>query len=607
MSSNSNDKNNLLLNHIKNINKSDIELEQLKKENQVLKEENLKLKTEMTIKNENIPHNNNTSSNFFLISQIEQLWIEIGENNINECFVDYYSYPDILHEIICKIVNIIQSMISNTTSSIIAKFMNECNISTNNRSDYSFILKKIYVIIKEYHKEVFNTENSFESFKEEFSKFMKNEIYRKINNSLREQTEIEMNSNSFKSLYINLLNVIIFVEFSDNLMLRVNSKIKEIKNFKLPTSKCICVEGKFDKNKEYLVLLPSPTTQKGFVKYCQLWPIVIEYSNDVKNNSPSKLNQQIDLKLEIEINNKNPFSPKPQNKNINNNKVNSNNETIQNSTKKHLLTMRYFNTNYDFKVFNNNNKNSKKNENNNINHNNILNYNLNLGGIFNIKSPPTKSKRVSNIKKNLHKKNNNKFFSPQTEKKGNTLKNSKTNQIYTIHNNPSVIVNQGNHYMSKSSLSKKNTLNSQSIHIQTNNSVNNKNNDNNLSKSKHRSLLSLHYVRGDEDIPPKKAFIKIKEYIAHRITKHKQNNASIYNKHKKSNTNSLGDNYILNGLGCFYANNNKYNLSNLLFSNNNIYENERNNTTENINHLKLSSVSPSMGKQKQCYFKYSKN
>ena len=79
---------------------------------------------------------------------------------------------------------------------------------------------------------------------------MKNEIYRKINNSLREQTEIEMNSNSFKSLYINLMNVIIFVEFSDNLMLRVNSKIKEIKTFKLPTSKCICVEGKFDKNKE---------------------------------------------------------------------------------------------------------------------------------------------------------------------------------------------------------------------------------------------------------------------------------------------------------------------------------------------------------------------
>ena len=116
MSSNSNDKNNLLLNHIKNINKSDVELEQLKKENQVLKEENLKLKTEMTIKNESIPHNNNTSSNFFLISQIEQIWIEIGENNINECFVDYYSYPDILHEIICKIVNIIQSMISNTTS-----------------------------------------------------------------------------------------------------------------------------------------------------------------------------------------------------------------------------------------------------------------------------------------------------------------------------------------------------------------------------------------------------------------------------------------------------------------------------------------------------------
>jgi hypothetical protein len=359
MSSNSNDKNNLLLYHIKNINKGDIELEQLKKENQVLKEENLKLKTEMTIKNESIPHNNNTSSNFFLISQIEQIWIEIGENNINECFVDYYSYPDILHEIICKIVNIIQSMILNTTSSIIAKFMNECNISTNNRSDYSFILKKIYVIIKEYHKEVFNTENSFDSFKEEFSKFMKNEIYRKINNSLREQTEIEMNSNSFKSLYINLMNVIIFVEFSDNLMLRVNSKIKEVKTFKSPTSKCICVEGKFDKNKEYLVLLPSPTTQKGFVKYCQLWPIVIEYSNDVKNNSPNKLNQQIDLKLEIEINNKNPFSPKPQNKN-NNNKVNSNNETIQNSTKKHLLTMRYFNTNHDFKVCNNNNKNSKK-------------------------------------------------------------------------------------------------------------------------------------------------------------------------------------------------------------------------------------------------------
>ena len=592
-----------------------LELEKLQKENEILKQENQKLKTEITINpnNKNQLHINNTSSNFFLISQIEQTWNEIGENNITECFIDYFAYPDILHEIICNIINIIQSIVSSTISSIISNFMNECNISITNQNDYAFILKKIYVIIKEYHKDVFKKENLFDSFKNAFCLFMKDHIYVKVNNCLREQTESEIHLNSFKGLYMNLLNVIVFIELSENLVLKVNDKVKDVKVFHMDTdNKCICVDGLFDKTKQYLVLIPSPTTQKGFVKYCKLYPIVIAYSN--KDNKGSvhikKYNQQVELKLEIEINNKHPIDVEY----VCNNKCNGNNvkkvnqtEMTQNSIKKNVLTMRYLHTNYNFKVCDYLTKNVKKTNitpsHNNNNNNNNTNLIINNG--FSYKSPLTKTKRVSNIKKHFSKSNARKYLSPQTETRGNSLKsNSKTNQI-VIHNNN----NNNNNKLNKHSPQKiyPNTQTTTSSH----NNILTTNNKNNIAKGKHRSFLSLHYIRNEEDFPPKKALTKIKEYIVHRITKRKHNSGNICNKRRKSNANSIGENILINTNN--QNDNNKYpttavTANNIILTNhNNVYENERNNTSENVNHLRLNSVSPSMSKIKQCYFSSIKN
>ena len=616
-----------------------LELEKLQKENEMLKQENQKLKTEITINppNKNNIHinNNNTSSNFFLISQIEQTWNEIGENNITDCFIDYFAYPDILHEIICNIINIIQSIVSTTISSIISNFMNECNISITNQNDYTFILKKIYVIIKEYHKDVFKKENIFDTFKHAFCLFMNNHIYIKVNNNLKEQTESEIHLNSFKALYMNLLNVIVFIELSENLVLNVNEKVKDVKVFNGDTeSKCICVDGLFDKKKEYLVLIPTPTTQKGFVKYCKLFPIVIAYGNkDNKGgggNVKKKYNQQVDLKLEIEISNKHPLvvdgnyicnSNSNVKCNDNNNNINkkvNQIEMMQHTIKKNdVLTMRYLHTNYNFKVCDYLTKNAKKTNitpsHNNNNNNNNTNLIINTGLTY--KSPLTKSKRVSNIKKHFSKYNTKKYLSPQTETRGNSLKSSsKTNQIVLHTNN-----NNNNNKLNKHSPQKlhPNTQTTTSSH---NNILTTTNNKNNIAKGKHRSFLSLHYIRNNEDdFPPKKALTKIKEYIVHRITKRKHTNSgnNICNKRRKSNANSIAEHLLLNTNNQNdNNNNNKYtttthttttNNNNIITCHNNVYENERTNTSENVNHLRLNSVSPSMSKIKQCYFTSIKN
>ena len=596
-----------------------LELEKLQKENEMLKQENQKLKTEITINpnNKNQLHiNNNTSSNFFLISQIEQTWNEIGENNITDCFIDYFVYPDILHEIICNIISIIQSIVSSTISSIISNFMNECNISITNQNDYAFILKKIYVIIKEYHKDVFKKENIFDTFKHAFCLFMNNHIYIKVNKCLREQTESEIHLNSFKGLYMNLLNVIVFIELSENLVLNVNDKVKDVKVFNGDTeNKCICVDGLFDKKKEYLVLIPSPTTQKGFVKYCKLYPIVIAYGNkDNKGGGvKKKYNQQVELKLEIEINNKHPLIVDGNNKKVNQT------EMMQHSIKKNdVLTMRYLHTNYNFKVCDYLTKNAKKtnitpSHNNNNNNNNNTNLIINAGLTY--KSPLTKSKRVSNIKKHFSKYNAKKYLSPQTETRGNSLKSSsKANQIVLHTNNNNN--NNNNNKLNKHSPQKlhPNTQTTTSSH---NNILTTTNNKNNITKGKHRSFLSLHYIRNNEDdFPPKKALTKIKEYIVHRITKRKHNSGNnICNKRRKSNANSIGEHLLLN-TNNQNDNNNKYtttthttttNNNNIITCHNNVYENERTNTSENVNHLRLNSVSPSMSKIKQCYFTSIKN
>ena len=143
--------------------------ERLFKENFQLQIEIKKLQDKICCNKSNIENNgldisNNTSTNFFLFSQIKNFWETLAKENINDCFIDFFPFPDLLRQIINEIVQYVKNSIKCTIDNIINKFMIECNISKTNKQNLFFVSKMIRLIIKEFYFEIFETENNFTNF-----------------------------------------------------------------------------------------------------------------------------------------------------------------------------------------------------------------------------------------------------------------------------------------------------------------------------------------------------------------------------------------------------------------------------------------------------------
>ena len=142
-------------------------------------------------------------------------------DDINDCFIDFFPFPDLLRQIINEIVQYVKNNIKCTIDNIINKFMIECNISKTNKQNLSFVSKMIRLIIKEFYFEIFETENNFTNFHKFFEKFLENQIFVKISSTIQRDFENDFDVNSLKNLFYNLQRIIFYIEFKENIELEI--------------------------------------------------------------------------------------------------------------------------------------------------------------------------------------------------------------------------------------------------------------------------------------------------------------------------------------------------------------------------------------------------
>lgn len=447
--------------------------ERLFKENFQLQIEIKKLQDKICCNKSNFENNgldisNNTSTNFFLFSQIKNFWETLAKENINDCFIDFFPFPDLLRQIINEIVQYVKNNIKCTIDNIINKFMIECNISKTNKQNLSFVSKMIRLIIKEFYFEIFETENNFTNFHKFFEKFLENQIFVKISSTIQRDFENDFDVNSLKNLFYNLQRIIFYIEFKENIEL----EIAQSNQFHLFHKKdYFSVEGYIKENKNCLILIDTPKTQNGFIAFSQLKPIVISYP---KRSFPSQYN--FNLQLEIDSNNVSNLltrgKKKTKNKIVNRKHLETETSTIKN--KKLLLTMRYINS----RLGNGNNISNQ----NNISHNHS--------------NPKKGYSKITNGPRNiLIKETNSKRTNCKTPKNDILIKGITTNIV---------------------TKDKKST---QGLNL--------------LQKSKHRSGLSLNFLRCEEDPSSKSTFSKFKEFIVNRMIKYKNNTNTSLTKNTK--------------------------------------------------------------------------
>ena len=523
-------------------------------QNEKLSQENKRLLTLINSSHNSSNINLNTSSSFFLISEIEHIWSSIGNNDITDCFIDFYIFPDLLHKLIQQLLKEISRHIKSTIQQIINGFMKQCNIPLDNISKYTYVSKTIRQIIKEFYIEIFeqdNNNNVYKKVKDSYMKFVKSNVFPKISLSLQEQFKSDFNSNSFIVLCSNLQKVLFFVELHEGVDICINTSKKEYKHFN--NRECISVEGFHNKNKSCLILIDTPKTTQGFVKYIQLKPIVINYKNQ---NCTSQL--ELNFTDTIQPNSigiRSPVQRQITDSNIIHNKKNKNRKS-----KKLILTMRYLNTNL----------------------------NINLNSINVIKSKNILKKRnCLGIHKHPYINSNTNI---KTNKKGNIKQNKKKQykQPYskTPQNEPCGLISHNSGIISVSASyggnMKTNANKSQNCLVY---------NVNRNVKSKHRPYLSINFTRAgshnkntDDEVNVKKSFTKFKEFIVNKYVKYKCNKHSLNNSKKKK---SFDRNYI---------NKNSFQL-----------QHERNLTNENLsssNHPISFAFSPITGNSNKQFILY---
>ena len=299
-----------LINEKNNDQYQDETINNLKKQNEKLQKENTKFHTRIiTLENnlkeineKNYIPFNNTSINFFLPSEIKNIWETIALENIGDCFIDYFNYPLITFHLVQEMFYIMQSMIKEKINFILKKILEIVNIGQNeNISKNEIIKQNLFCILKPFFQnyviEIFDNEESKnnkafnESFCSNFLMFYNQEIIPiissqgdedTINNLMDENVNMYeiVNSTSFKKMVSNIKKIILFTELnSQQLSFQIDDFITREISFDLSSNKDrdnLNVNGKTRENQKKLILINPPKTKNGS-NYPNLLKIILPY------------------------------------------------------------------------------------------------------------------------------------------------------------------------------------------------------------------------------------------------------------------------------------------------------------------------------------------
>lgn len=286
-------------------------LNKLRDHNLKLEEENTKLHT-LVIKltsslNEKSEKNyipfNNTSINFFLTSEIKNIWENIALQNIGDCFLDFFKYPLITFHLVQEMFYIMQTMIKEKLSFILKKILEILNIAQNAHTPENERIKEnlfssLRPFFQNYVIEIFDDEGAKnnkafnENFCTNFLMFYNQEIFPIISSQSDEDTinlmdENEgmnmykiVNSISFKKMVSNIKKVILFTELnSQELSFQIDDFITREISYDLSSNKDrdnLNVNGRTRENQKKIILINPPKTKNGS-NYPNLQKIILPY------------------------------------------------------------------------------------------------------------------------------------------------------------------------------------------------------------------------------------------------------------------------------------------------------------------------------------------
>lgn len=296
-----NDKNNEL--------DKDERLNKFRDHNLKLEEENMKLHTlviklrnSLKEKNEKnyIPFNN-TSINFFLPSEIKNIWETIALENIGDCFIDFFNYPLITFHLVQEMFYIMQTMVKEKISFILKKILEILNIDQNvnipkNERIKENLFYSLRPFFQNYVIEIFDDEGSKnnktfnENFCSNFLMFYNQEIIPIISSQGEEDTinlmdeNVNMyeivNSTSFKKMISNIKKIILFTELNNQqLSFQIDDFITREISFDLSSNKDrdnLNVNGRTRENQKKIILINPPKTKNGS-NYPNLQKIILPY------------------------------------------------------------------------------------------------------------------------------------------------------------------------------------------------------------------------------------------------------------------------------------------------------------------------------------------
>ena len=267
-------------------------IKHLTEQNKKLQEENTKFQTKIISLEKNLRQSNltnitsitDTSHKFPLPSEILDKWITIAKNDINSCFIEFFSYPEITFHLVQEMVFIMQKMLKDKINTSIQKILNLFGIEINNNTNEDiskFLFKIVKPFLQEFYYEIFINENSKQvssfnnTFISNFTSFYTNEIIPLLQKNSLDVNNNKSNSNSdiiysintiiqsqsFKTMLLNIKEVLLYFELSNHQMILniENFTTRELTYMENNNKEnAINVNGKILKNQKQLILLNPP-------------------------------------------------------------------------------------------------------------------------------------------------------------------------------------------------------------------------------------------------------------------------------------------------------------------------------------------------------------
>ena len=327
-------------------NHSNIDLiKHLTEQNKKLQEENTKFQTKIITLEKNIRQSNlvnktsitDTSHKFPLPSQIVDKWVAIAKNDINSCFIEFFSYPEITFHLVQEMFFIMQKMIKEkivlSLNKTLQVFGIEINNNTNNNNTDNEMVKFLFKILKpflqEFYYEIFINENSSsvktfnKTFINNFANFYNNEIIpllHSLNSNRNNNNSNNINSStsellfsvdsiiktqSFKVLMLNIKEVLLYFELSNQQMLLVIDDFisRELSYIEVnkKDNNVINVNGKTLKNQKQLILMNPPIYEDDGKPHPKYKKIILSFDSENEDT-----NKPLDtINIDSNLNSKN--------------------------------------------------------------------------------------------------------------------------------------------------------------------------------------------------------------------------------------------------------------------------------------------------------------